>query len=275
MPITVCVGNYGYYNEGELHDAWITLPKRDQEVAQFLKDHRLMDAQHEEIYISEYDGIPFNTPNLFNEYTRLEDLNLLAKQMEVRTGEVEKVKNALDCGVDGPQSLVGLMNWIEQGDDVPYRAYDYELADSVDEWGQRYIDKCSPKENYGNMMLEDTELGKLLKNDYEANEAFDIERYGELCARCDDVELGEHGYFENQIGMPAEDYATREELQKTIGAMWDARHGNVGGDDGLDLEAEARDARDASASLSDGVSLEEEVRNARDASEILNNDTDR
>lgn len=273
MPITVCVGNYGYYNEGELHDAWITLPKRDQEVAQFLKDHRLMDAQHEEIYISEYDGIPFNTPNLFNEYTRLEDLNLLAKQMEVRTGEVEKVKNALDCGVDGPQSLVGLMNWIEQGDDVPYYSYDYEGAERVDSWGQVGIDTCSPETNYGRTLLEDTELGRLLDNDPFAQDAFDEERYGEMRASEDGVSLGKHGYVDGR--MPAEDYATREELQETIGAEWDARHGNVGGDDGLDLEEEARDARDASASLSDGVSLEEEVRNARNASEILNNDTDR
>ena len=25
--LNVCIGNYGYYNEGSLHDAWITLPK--------------------------------------------------------------------------------------------------------------------------------------------------------------------------------------------------------------------------------------------------------
>lgn len=24
--LSVCIGNYGYYNEGELHDTWITLP---------------------------------------------------------------------------------------------------------------------------------------------------------------------------------------------------------------------------------------------------------
>lgn len=30
--IRVCIGNYGYYNEGELHDAWITLPKSEEEI---------------------------------------------------------------------------------------------------------------------------------------------------------------------------------------------------------------------------------------------------
>lgn len=58
-PITVCVGNYGYYNEGELHDAWITLPKTDEQIQQFLKENELQDPMHEEIYISDYDGIPF------------------------------------------------------------------------------------------------------------------------------------------------------------------------------------------------------------------------
>lgn len=33
--ITVCIGNYGYYNESELRDRWITLPKTDAEIQQF------------------------------------------------------------------------------------------------------------------------------------------------------------------------------------------------------------------------------------------------
>ena len=37
--ITVCIGNYGYYNEGELRDKWITLPKTDVEIQQFLTDN--------------------------------------------------------------------------------------------------------------------------------------------------------------------------------------------------------------------------------------------
>lgn len=30
--LSVCIGNYGYYNEGELHDTWITLPKTEAEI---------------------------------------------------------------------------------------------------------------------------------------------------------------------------------------------------------------------------------------------------
>ena len=39
--LSVCVGNYGYYNEGELHDAWITLPKSEEEIEEFLNEHQL------------------------------------------------------------------------------------------------------------------------------------------------------------------------------------------------------------------------------------------
>lgn len=82
--IRVCIGNYGYYNEGELRDRWITLPKTDAEIEKFLKANGLHDPLHEEIYISDYDGIPLGMPygDVFSEYTRLEDLNLLAKQMQ-------------------------------------------------------------------------------------------------------------------------------------------------------------------------------------------------
>ena len=59
--LNVCIGNYGYYNEGSLHDAWITLPKTEAEIRDFLHLNQLQDSQHEEIYISDYDGIPFGT----------------------------------------------------------------------------------------------------------------------------------------------------------------------------------------------------------------------
>ena len=103
MSIDVCIGNYGYYNEGELRDAWISLPKTSEEISDFLSAHGLQDPEHEEIYISDYDGVPFGLTGLFSEFTWLEDLNMLARQMEEREGAVEKVQGALDCGIDGPE----------------------------------------------------------------------------------------------------------------------------------------------------------------------------
>lgn len=79
--LSVCIGNYGYYNEGYLHDTWITLPKTEAEIRDFLHLNRLQDPLHEEIYISDYDGVPFGATQLFTEFCQLEDLNLLAKQL--------------------------------------------------------------------------------------------------------------------------------------------------------------------------------------------------
>lgn len=81
--LSVCIGNYGYYNEGDLHDTWITLPKTEAEIRDFLHLNRLQDPLHEEIYISDYDGVPFGATQLFTEFCQLEDLNLLAKQLVV------------------------------------------------------------------------------------------------------------------------------------------------------------------------------------------------
>ena len=148
MSIDVCIGNYGYYNEGELRDAWISLPKTSEEISDFLSAHGLQDPEHEEIYISDYDGVPFGLTGLFSEFTWLEDLNMLARQMEEREGAVEKVQGALDCGIDGPESVIGLMNWIEQADEIPYYAYGYTGAYARDEWGQTCIERLSAEENY-------------------------------------------------------------------------------------------------------------------------------
>lgn len=133
--LNVCIGNYGYYNEGSLHDAWITLPKTEAEIRDFLHLNQLQDSQHEEIYISDYDGIPFGTRLLFNEFCHLEDLNLLAKQLvTANPADLEKVGAWIQAN-DTPESLVGLMNLIEQADDIPFYSWGYDGAYDKDEFG--------------------------------------------------------------------------------------------------------------------------------------------
>lgn len=46
----VCVGNYGYYNEGELHDTWMRLPMDPDKIEPWLRSHDLFDEEHEEIW---------------------------------------------------------------------------------------------------------------------------------------------------------------------------------------------------------------------------------
>lgn len=77
----VCVGNYGYYNEGELHDTWMRLPMDPDKIEPWLRSHDLFDEEHEEIYISDYDALPFRCPEVFDEYAHLDELNVLAMQL--------------------------------------------------------------------------------------------------------------------------------------------------------------------------------------------------
>ena len=151
--LSVCIGNYGYYNEGELHDTWITLPKTEAEIRDFLHLNRLQDPLHEEIYISDYDGVPFGTRLLFNEFCHLEDLNLLAKQLvTANPADLEKV-GAWIQAKDTPESLVGLMNLIEQADDIPFYSWGYDGAYDKDEFGNMIYTTMSPERIYGYVMV--------------------------------------------------------------------------------------------------------------------------
>ena len=233
--IAVCVGNYGYYNEGELRDRWITLPKTDEEIQKFLQDNGLQDPMHEEIYISDYDGVPFGLDygGIFSEYTSLDDLNLLAKQMELRPWEAERVKEVLEAGCDVPENIIELMNLIEQADDIPYYSYDYTGMDSKDQLGNTCLERCSAEENYGYTVLEGTGLMEMLKKDSVAMSAFDVAEYGRQCAEADYVSLAENGYLSKTGDMPDLDYYSRDELEEIIEREWPP----IGGGGGDSREA--------------------------------------
>ena len=47
----------------------------------WLRSHGLFDEEHEEIYISDYDALPFRCPEVFDEYAHLDELNVLAMQL--------------------------------------------------------------------------------------------------------------------------------------------------------------------------------------------------
>lgn len=60
--------------------------KASEEIRSFLSENRLCDSRHEEVYIADYDGLPFDIPGVFNEFASLWDLNLLAAQTADATG---------------------------------------------------------------------------------------------------------------------------------------------------------------------------------------------
>lgn len=222
--LTVCIGNYGYYNEGSLHDEWITLPKTDTEIRDFLRINRLYDPQHEEIYISDYDGVPFGAGLLFNDFCSLDDLNLLAKQlMTANPDDLEKVGAWIQAN-DAPESLVGLMNLIEQADDIPFYGWSYDGAYGKDEFGNLIYTTMTPEKNYGYEMVEQNEdLKRILDGSSQIESAFDYEKYGRVYVEGGEVTLLEDGYIDNCADGPDVDYYDRDELVSIIDDRYDSR----------------------------------------------------
>lgn len=115
--IDVCVGNWGYYSEGELRDTWMHLPMDPDEIEPWLRGHGLVDEEHEETYISDYDGLPFRCPQVFNEYARLDKLNVLAMQLTLLPeGDLAHIQAAIDHGEPLSRPRLGQLPLEHHGD---------------------------------------------------------------------------------------------------------------------------------------------------------------
>lgn len=202
--LNVCIGNYGYYNEGELHDAWITLPKTGEEIEELLEESNLRDDLHEEIYISDYDGKPFDLENVFGELTSLWDLNLLAKQLQdLDDSDIDKI-TAYCQNIDEPSDVIELMNLIEQVDNIEY--YEYNCPEFVDD----------EYEKFGYSLLEDgsfPELENMFDKYSYFGHCFDMKKFGHEMRH--DYTLCENGYIDDILTNIHLDFYTRNELEDT------------------------------------------------------------
>ena len=145
--INVCVGNWGYYSEGELRDTWMHLPMDPDEIEPWLRGHGLVDEEHEETYISDYDGLPFRCPQVFNEYARLDKLNVLAMQLTLLPeGDLAHIQAAIDHG-EPLSRLDELMNLVAQAAELPVYDYVYDDMYVADKWHKNYPKGSTTQEN--------------------------------------------------------------------------------------------------------------------------------
>lgn len=204
--IDVCVGNYGYYAEGKLRDRWVELPMEPDELDEFLVLHGLRDGIHEETYISDYDGYPFDITNgMFGETTPLTSLNMLAQIMQDNPDACDKLEAALNTDCECPTTVLGLANWILQADDIPYHTYDmppgYGLSDDDFNW------------NYGLTCAYETGLLDDLKH-HGAEGCFEFSEYGEMMSN--DVTLGKEGYVDMCVELPSEDTYSWKDIEQMM-----------------------------------------------------------
>lgn len=136
--LDVCVGNYGYYNEGELHDTWMRLPMDPDKIEPWLRSHGLFDEEHEEIYISDYDALPFRCPEVFDEYAHLDELNVLAMQLTLLPdGALEHIDAAVEYG----ESLNHLDELMNRGNGELLYCFDFNRYGEI-AVNNGYVDLC-------------------------------------------------------------------------------------------------------------------------------------
>ena len=206
--IRVCVGNWGYYAEGELRDQWVSLPMTDADLAAWLRDNGLVDPMHEETYISDYDGMPLGLRygGVLNKYTSLHDVNALAKAMDYASAwELEAAEAAIETGAAEPKDMSELINLVIQADEVAYTKL------------PRYGTFVTTEKRLGCYYAEETGLLAELEK-IGADAYFDFELYGQDVAA--DVFLADDGYVSD---VPALDYYDADEIRETS-SNWDADH---------------------------------------------------
>lgn len=189
----VCVGNYGYYNEGELHDTWMRLPMDPDKIEPWLRSHGLFDEEHEEIYISDYDALPFRCPEVFDEYAHLDELNVLAMQLALLPdGALEHIDAAVEYG-EPLNRLDELMNLVAQADDLPVYDYEYDEMHVEDQWHETCLERSTHFNRYGEIAVNNG--------------------YVDLCETC---------YVDKRADWPALDEYSFEEIRDETVAEWRA-----------------------------------------------------
>ncbi len=194
--IDICVGNYGEYASGRLIDRWASLPMADDDLEEFIRSMQVNG--HEELYVSDYDGIPFGLERVFTEYADIRELNILARVMEsARPWELDTVEEAIGCGVDAPSTVLELCNLIIQADEIPYCPYTHTGRSAHESLGMTVADESGL-------------MGKL--EDMGIEYYFDYEHYGREIAY--DVFAGEGGYVDGD--MPDMDYYDWDDVEDWV-----------------------------------------------------------
>ena len=170
--IEAYVTNLGKYNEGELVGEWVKFPVTLDEL-KAVYERIGIDAEHEEVFITDYDIDLYGVSNQLGEFESLDKLNYLAGVLEnLSASDREKYEAVLESGISVEQSGIdGLIN-------LAYNLEKYDLLTEVkdeDDLGRYYAEL-----SFGADLKE--RMGELA--DY-----IDFERYGSDC------QINEAGMF--------------------------------------------------------------------------------
>lgn len=217
--VEIWVGNQGWYAEGRLVDKMLSLPMDPAALDSWLDESGIRDPMHEEVYVSDYERWPYGRRSAYalGEWVDLHDINLLAEVARSHPDEAERVRQAIDLGLEPPRTTLGLLNLVAQAEDIPIHPY------SCDDW---YLDPshgCSPEEKLGATIasgtpwwdaLSDVQVGDVRTN---LQDFFDLELFAQSFGP--DVVAGEEAYLDRSAyGIDLDRYG-REELAEMLGAF--------------------------------------------------------
>lgn len=176
--IEAYVTNLGKYNEGELVGEWVKFPVSKEEMSDVL--NRIgIDAEYEEIFITDYDTSLYGVSSQLGEYENLDKLNYLAGVIaELDASDREKYEAVLESGLSlGQDGIDGLIN-------LAYNLDNYDMLPGVedeDDLGRYYAELM-----YGENL--DEKMGELAHY-------IDFERYGSDCQINDGGMFTDKGYM--------------------------------------------------------------------------------
>lgn len=176
--IEAYVTNLGKYNEGELVGEWVKFPVSKEEMSDVL--NRIgIDAEYEEIFITDYDTSLYGVSSQLGEYENLDKLNYLAGVIaELDASDREKYEAVSESGLSlGQDGIDGLIN-------LAYNLDNYDMLPGVedeDDLGRYYAELM-----YGENL--DEKMGELAHY-------IDFERYGSDCQINDGGMFTDKGYM--------------------------------------------------------------------------------
>ncbi len=184
-----------------------------------------MSVAKQALIVSDYDGLPFRCPQVFDEYGRLDKLNVLAMQLTLLPeGDLAHIQAAIDYG-EPLDHLDELMNLVAQADELPVFDYLYDDMYVEDQWHKTCLERSTPQENYAYTVLnDDSEFWNLMnRGDGELLSCFDFNRYGEIAVNNGYVDLCETCYVNKGGDWPLLDEYSFEEIGGETVAEWRGR----------------------------------------------------
>lgn len=235
--VAVCVGNLGKYNEGELVDAWLTLPMAPADLDRALRERVGLETDPAAAHRAAMAGERVYEEYLITDFEYAGGLEAVG--FHPGTYEDLRALNALAWCISNCDDLPAVKAYMEQqGGDcgpleyanaclqagrIPYYAYDFDPAEfkTLEEGYARSYDKSV---NVGNEPLE----------------YVDVEKYGRQMAAGGGTVLSKEGHLETDMEGPALDRYTLDEVLDMLGP-----------DDGLTWEDGPDKRRDRIASMAD------------------------